>query len=385
MQETLLDVLVIGAGTPGLVVASKLATAGLRVNVLDRAAAPTAAARSASRVSALSLASKSILAQSGLVLDPAQLSAIETMFVWDSLSKACITFSAQANGQDVLAYLVDNAQLNQNLLQHLKNFSQLEVHHSITPARLTIAADAVRLTTTTGQRFAAKLIIGADGGRSWLREQLSMQFTQRDYHQSAIVATIGVERPHKNTAYQCFLPSGPLAFLPLLDPQQCSIVWSTTAAASLLNADEGAFIAALEHNIENKLGKLTLLSPRSVFPLQMRHAKEYVRERVALIGDAAHTFHPLAGQGLNLGLADAACLAEVIIAAYKKQRQFFSLPTLKKYQRERSIDNSNMILAIEGFHQLFTRINPLLVKVRGLGLRWVERTNWLKRGFMNLV
>jgi 2-octaprenylphenol hydroxylase len=198
------------------------------------------------------------------------------------------------------------------------------------------------------------------------------------------VATVRTAEPHGETARQRFLPEGPLAFLPLGESHTCSIVWSTghAHAEALLALDDSEFRAELESAFGSALGAVSEVGPREGFPLRMRHAEHYVVERVALAGDAAHTIHPLAGQGVNLGLLDAAALAEVLLAAAAAGRDPGGLATLRRYERWRRGDNLLMIAAMEGFKRLFAGSLPPLAWARNLGLEITDRLPPLKSLFM---
>ncbi|WP_455219851.1 FAD-dependent monooxygenase, partial [Kaarinaea lacus] len=202
-----------------------------------------------------------------------------------------------------------------------------------------------------------------------VREQAGISIQSTDYKQTAVVATVKTQRYHQETAWQRFLSTGPLAFLPLSDGYS-SIVWSTTPdhAESLLAMDDDTFKQTLAEGFDNKLGAIVEASPRAKFPLRSQHAKNYVKNRLVLIGDAAHTIHPLAGQGVNLGFADAATLAEVLIDTQKAEKDIGSFKSLRRYERWRKGDNLAMLSAMTGFKTLFSNNNVLLKSLRNTGL-----------------
>jgi 2-octaprenylphenol hydroxylase len=234
--------------------------------------------------------------------------------------------------------------------------------------------EAVRLELNNGEVLQTRLLVGADGARSWVREQCGIAVTSTDYHQRAVVATVRTEQPHRDTAWQRFLPGGPLAFLPLPEGY-CSIVWSTTPehADALLAMDETAFCAALTDAFAARLGKVQSAVGRAAFPLSAQHAGRYVQPRIALVGDAAHTIHPLAGQGVNLGFADSAALAEVLIAALQKRQDIGSLGVLRRYERWRKGENLLMLEVMTGFQKLFGSELTAVRQARNLGLNLVQR------------
>jgi 2-octaprenylphenol hydroxylase len=225
-----------------------------------------------------------------------------------------------------------------------------------------------------GAELSADLVVGADGVHSPLRERLQIATQTHDYRQGGLVARVLTEHDHQATAWQRFLPGGPLAFLPTADGW-CSIVWTLPAEAAqhMLTADKPVFHEALGEAVDFRLGRIVDSETREVFPLQRLHAEHYVREHVALVGDAAHAIHPLAGQGINLGLLDAAALAEVVLNARKQQQRIGSLHVLRRYERWRRGDNQLMMTAMDGFNRLFGNTLPVLSRLRNLGLSLAER------------
>jgi 2-octaprenylphenol hydroxylase len=235
-----------------------------------------------------------------------------------------------------------------------------------------------------GRKLTADLIVAADGARSNLRDWAGIKTKGWAYDQTAVVCTATTEQPHQQTARQRFLPEGPLAFLPLSNPHQCSIVWSnsTEEAELLCQLDDEAFKHALTNAFESTLGEITDISQRASFPLALRHATDYVKPGFALVGDAAHTIHPLAGQGVNIGFLDAATLAEVVIEAHQKERDIASLHTLNKYQRRRKGDNIAMQMTMDAFKRTFSNDLAPLRWVRRLGLKTVNKSGLLRKLFM---
>jgi len=230
-----------------------------------------------------------------------------------------------------------------------------------------------------GSGIYGKLLIGADGCESMVRQAARIDFQRKSYDQLGVVATVTSEQPHDKTARQCFLPSGPLAFLPLADGR-CSIVWTLDEdkAKEIMELDDDDFSRRLEQAFEFKLGAVTSVSARAAFPLTHGHANSYVQDGLALIGDAAHIIHPLAGQGANLGIMDASCLATVIHSALEKGRQWNALHTLRRYERQRKGDNLAMEASMSGFKSLFGSDNSVLTSVRNIGLNLVDHLPLLK-------
>ena len=224
-----------------------------------------------------------------------------------------------------------------------------------------------------GRYLQAKLLIAADGANSSIRQYFNFSTKEWDYGHKAIVSTIQTECPNQQTAWQRFMPTGPLAFLPLNnngDLHQCSIVWSqeTEVADSLLSLDDQQFCDQLSAASEHCLGKVLAVETRFAIPLRQRHAANYVAHRVALLGDAAHTIHPLAGQGANLGFADVTALVDEIERAVARGNDIGELSTLTRYQRRRKPDNLTTMAAMEGFKRLFGADNLGLRLLRNMGM-----------------
>jgi 2-octaprenylphenol hydroxylase len=241
--------------------------------------------------------------------------------------------------------------------------------------------DYIELTTHTEKTIKTKLLIAADGAGSRVRTHAKFELSDYDYEHTAIVATVTTEQPHQYTARQRFLPTGPLAFLPLDDPHHCSMVWSAehAYAKKLLSFDDQSFCEILRAEFANKLGDMIAITSRHSFPLRMRHVKNYVRSRLALVGDAAHTIHPMAGQGVNLGLLDAVALAEVVIDAHKKNRDFASLATLRRYERWRKSDTLAMLALVESLKRLFSSHQKPVQSIRNLGLTLTNHSAFVKK------
>jgi 2-octaprenylphenol hydroxylase len=382
MQKTHFDIIVIGAGVVGLAFANILAqhNGKLQIALLDTRfidySAPGASYDN--RVSAISRTSQQLLMHLGVWSDimAFRCSPYREMHVWDSCGNSAIHFRGDDIGETDLGHIVEHQVLNFALLQQLKIYPSVNILPPVYVQKLWQSQEVIRLDLADGTALTANLVVGADGSNSWVRRQANIESYSWDYQQAAVVATVHTELPHGYTAWQRFLPTGPLAFLPLQDPHVCSIVWSTTPkkAQELCEVSPEIFQQQLAVALEYRLGKITTADSRQSFPLKMQHAKNYVKSGIALIGDAVHTIHPLAGQGINLGLLDAAWLAEVILTATTKQRAINTLHTLRRYERVRKTHNWETILAMEGFKQLFGNDSPLLVWLRNTGL---SLTNYL--------
>lgn len=383
------DVVVVGAGVVGLTTALAIAsTSPLTVAVIEEK--PCLDQWNPSndfdhRVSAISHASKHILQHLDVwsSIKSKRVSPYTTMVVWNDRDDNLLQFDAARMGEPNLGYIIEDSVMRLSLLEAL---SQHENISYLSPLKITAvnpASAKMELRCQDDSLLQTNLLIAADGAESSLRHRMNISITSWDYGQTAIVATVKTAKPHQSTAWQRFLSTGPLAFLPLKDPLLSSIVWSVThdVAARLMLLEEEAFARELECAFSEKGGEVVQVVKRNAFPLRMRHATHYVQHRFALVGDAAHTIHPLAGQGVNLGLLDAAALAEVIADAQQKRRDFASLATLRRYERWRKTDTVAMLAAVEGLKRLFSNEQLVLGYLRNKGLHVVNQLPLLKDFF----
>lgn len=387
-----LDVIVVGAGLVGslfaLLLSQDVAARDLRVAVIEGEPCPLPSpdAPFDLRVSALTRASEALIARAGCgeALAAQRHCRYTDMQVWDADGTGEVHFSAGQAGESHLGTLVENRILQAVLTARLAATDGL---HFLCPARVrTLHRERAgwQVTLADGRLLQAPLLIGADGARSRVREAAGIATRDRDYGQQGLVCTVSTARPHAATAWQRFLPTGPLAFLPLADPQQCSIVWTLPAAeaADKLALPDAAFMADLSAAFEQRLGAVTAVGPRAAFPLVARHAEHYTQDGLALIGDAAHSIHPLAGQGLNLGLLDAAALADEMLAALRAGLPAHHPRALSRYSRQRRGDNALMLHAMTGFERLFASDDLHLRILRNAGMRLFDRATPLKHGVM---
>jgi 2-octaprenylphenol hydroxylase len=381
------DIVVIGGGMVGAALACAAGLRDLRIAVIDghppQRVWPEGQADL--RVSALSRASQRILERIGAWPRITALGAspYREMVVWDAIGGAEIGFDSADLGEPDLGHIVENRVTRLALWEQLEQSDKVTLHCPATIEMLAIDEAAGTIRLSDGHLLRARLVVGADGRESLVRETLGIAVSSRDYDQQAIVANVEVGHWHRETAWQRFLPTGPLAFLPLADGR-CSIVWSAEErrAGELLNLDDAAFLAELEQAFQQRLGPILSAGPRAAFPLRMQHAAEYVRPRAALIGDAAHTVHPLAGQGVNLGFLDAASLIDALDHALARGRDIGTLATLRRYERARRGDNAAMLTAMDLFKHLFSNRLPPLVAGRNLGLAAANRIKPVKHLFM---
>lgn len=385
------DVVIVGGGMVGACVAALMARderlAGRSVAVVEPSAprAPSAGAVDL-RVSALSRASERILRHAGAwpLIEP-EACPYSDMVVWDAAGRRdgrdVLRFSAAETGEPNLGYIADNSRVQWALHQspHVRG---------VTPLRaglegLEFDESAARLTLTDGRRYTCALVVGADGGKSRVRELCGIGRAGWTYGQTAVVAHLRPEQSHRGTAFQRFLPDGPLAFLPLRDGR-VSLVWTTTPdeAAALQAMEPADFGRRVTEASDRVLGRVELESGRAGYPLALWHSREYVRPRLALVGDAAHTIHPLAGQGVNLGFLDGAALVEVLGTAAAAGSEVSELRTLRRYERWRRSENALMLGVCDSINRLFGEKNVAVAGLRRLGLGLVAGQPFARRALV---
>jgi 2-octaprenylphenol hydroxylase len=333
------------------------------------------------RVSAITCASQRIFAAVGAWESriAQRISPFRKMRVWDASGSGQIHFDSAALGEPLLGWIIENSVIQNALLERARQFPNVILY---CPAALALASRRehdVHMQLQDGRELCARLLVGADGASSRVRHWAGVDITGWDYAQRAVVATVSTEKFHEETAWQRFLPTGPVAFLPLYDGQ-CSIVWSTTPARAdhLLTIDAATFALELAEASEWCLGAVTAVGPRKAFPLRLQYAQAYVKPRIALVGDAVHVVHPLAGQGVNLGLLDAAALAEVLLEAVAADRDIGSLKVLRRYERWRKGENLLMLGVLDSFKRLFGSSLPPVRWLRNLGLNLTDAAEPIK-------
>lgn len=379
------DVIIVGGGMVGATLAVALsAQESLQIALVEaHSTTPINDNDQAElRVSALTHASETLLKNLAIwpLLKTPRISPFSDMKVWET-SSSLLHFDSAEIGEALLGNIVENKNIQLASLERCQQQDNIDFLCPVKPTSLTDNS----LSLDDGRTITADLIVGADGAHSLLRDWKNIDVHGWDYQQTAVVCTVTTEKSHQKTAWQRFLPEGPLAFLPLKDEHQCSIVWSnSTEEAELLNKlDDDTFMSTLEKAFQHSLGKIIDVSKRANFPLKLRHADHYIEPGFALVGDAAHTIHPLAGQGVNIGFLDAATLAEIVIAAHQKGRNIGSLHTLKKYQRRRKGDNLAMQLTMDAFKRIFGSDLEPIRWARRLGLKTVNQSTLLKKVFIH--
>jgi 2-octaprenylphenol hydroxylase len=385
------DIVIAGGGMVGACLAALLARderlSGWRVAIVDPVApAPPHDDQVDLRVSALSRASERIL-RSLEAWRPVEARACpySAMVVWDAASRAdardALRFSAAETAEANLGHIAENVRVQWALLDSRYARAATQLRSSV--EALEFDDDSARLVLADGRRFSCGLVVGADGGQSRTRELCGIGRAGWNYGQSAVVAHLRTEQPHRHTAWQRFLPDGPLALLPLADGR-ASLVWTTTTAAAgvLRDAEPAEFARQVTRASDRVLGQLDLDSDRAALPLALWHSREYVRARLALVGDAAHTIHPLAGQGVNLGFLDAACLAEVLGDAVEAGRDPFELRILRRYERWRRSENALMLASTDALNDLFGRKSVAVATARRLGMALVAGQPLVRRALV---
>ena len=381
------DIIIVGAGMVGATLACALGQQGFRIGLVEvnKPDFNWPADSVDQRVSAITCASQKIFKSIGAwsAMCDQRVSPYRDMRVWDATGSGSVHFDCAELGEPLLGHIVENRVILFGLHEKLTRLACVDLISPASVTKLDIDSTQASVQLDNGQHLTATLVVAADGSRSRLRELVGIETNGWSYEQHGVVAHITTSQSHQETAWQRFMPDGPLAFLPLSD-DTCSIVWSTTPehARQLLAMDEAAFLDQLQSAFGDRLGRMLKCGPRAAFPLRMQHAKKYTLPRFALLGDAAHTIHPLAGQGVNLGLADAASLAEVIVDARSKREDVGAHKILRRYERWRKGENLAMLSTMDGFKRLFGSKQPLMKWLRNTGLHLTNSTSPLKNMIM---
>ena len=380
------SVIVVGGGIVGATAACALAQAGIDVALLDirNPEREWPADPVDIRVSALTRASQNILQAVGAWENMVQrgVGAYDHMHVWDADSAGVLHFDAADTEFSELGHIVENRVTVAALWDKLETLPSASIICPSRVADLQNNEQSISVLLADGQEIEGDVLIAADGRDSALRQMTGIQTAGWEYNQDGLVATISSEKSHQYTAWQRFLPEGPLAFLPLKNGQ-CSIVWTLshqTAQDYVALSDED-FLQRLEHASQGVLGKMLAVGPRGAFALRFQYAKQYTAERFVLIGDAAHAMHPLAGQGANAGLLDAAAIAELIIKAEQAGRPVGSHKLLRQYERWRKGDNLAMMSSMDVINKMYTNQNEGFRQLRGTGMSWINQSAWVKNYF----
>ena len=383
-----IDVLIAGGGYIGLcpALALKQGAPSLAIAVVDPA--PAGSGARDGRASAIAAAAKRMLGTLGIwdkIVDTSQ--PIHEMIVTDSRLRDAVrpvflTFSGFVDDGEPFAHMVPNGALVGALSEACRD-AGVELIAGDSVADFVTRASAVEAKLGSGRTISARLLVAADGARSRLRDLAGIRTVGWDYGQSGIVTTVQHERPHHGRAEEHFLPAGPFAILPL-PGNRSSLVWSerTEHAERLVAADEFTFQLELERRFGHHLGPIEAIGPRRAYPIGLKLARSFIAPRVALVGDAAHAIHPIAGQGLNLGFKDAAALAETVVDAARLGLDPGTLDILERYERWRRFDTVQMGIVTDGLTRLFSNDNPALRILRDVGLGLVDRLPRLKDSFI---
>ncbi|CAH0524642.1 FAD-dependent 2-octaprenylphenol hydroxylase [Vibrio hippocampi] len=382
------DLTIVGGGMVGLALARALEESDFRIAIIEGITpSETLSPVADSRVSALSRASEVMLRKLGVwqEIEKYRCSDYTGMEIWEQDSFAKIEFQAEQMLQQNLGHIVENQVIQRSLLEVVKKQSNVTLFMPNRCQTMAVGESEVWMTLDDGNVLTTKLVVGADGANSWVRKQQNTPLTHWDYGHSALVANIKVTQPHDKVARQIFTPHGPLAFLPLDEHNLCSIVWSTDPlrAENLVSMPDAEFNKVLAAEFDCRLGLCEVVTERRLFPLKMRYARDFVTERVALVGDAAHTIHPLAGQGVNLGLLDAASLAEELLKLWSAGKDIGRKRNLRYYERWRKAEAAQMIAVMQGFKDLFDGSHPAKKLFRGLGMSLVDKLPPMKQDIID--
>ena len=385
------DIAIVGGGIVGLTLAAALKDAPCRIAIINKGLIDQPLGdKPGARVSAINQANISALKNADVWqhIDASRANPYNAMYVWDKDSFGDIHFAGKDTGgeleSDTLGVIIENQALVNGLAHSVLKQDNVVVIDT-TIERVLSSPQQNMLMLENGDALSCRLLVGADGANSFVRKQANFPITFRDYEHTAIVANIRTQQPHENVARQAFTPTGPLALLPMRDPNVCSIVWSQTpdAAKALQGYSDSEFCNALVAASNNALGPVSLETSRAAFPLTMRYAREWAKDGIVLVGDAAHTIHPLAGQGANLGMQDALALAALLGTLLEEQKDIGQLRYLRPYERARKTEAMKMIAAMDGFKFLFDGNDPLKKLIRGVGLAATDKLSAVKQAFVS--
>lgn len=395
MKSQHFDILIVGGGMVGLTAAAALKQTGLSIGLVERSSQQQLLEFDLSanqiinpedysiRVSAISPANQTFLSQLNVWqrIPTNRYCEYQKMHVWDADGSGEIEFDAAELSVKSLGSLVENHVVQAALIQSLLHTPNVNLIDGQGIQSLETVPDQVKVTLNNGEQLAAKLLIGADGSHSLIRKTLNIPISEASYQQTAFVATVKTTLEHQHTAWQRFTPTGPVAFLPLPDKNLCSIVWSVddNKATNIKSMDKISFANALSAAFEKRLGDVELCSDFQGFPLWQRNAANYLQQRCVLVGDAAHTIHPLAGQGVNLGFQDVEMLCQQISQLLSKGKDFSNLEYLKPFERERKFHNRLTQESMTGLKWLFGHPGMGQTLARNIGINWINRSEFIKQ------
>ena len=382
------DCIVIGGGLSGLTTTLALSKIGLSVAIIDK--------------TSLKMAKKNEGDQRTTAVSASGKKVFEALDVWDSLKKGAepildivvsekgkkghLNFDHQTVGTEPMGHILNNMELKNSLISSIRSQKNIQLFPFKSLNNFFPETGAATIHLNDGSSYEAALLVAADGRNSDGRRIAKIKSTNIDYNQSSIVFTVGHEKPHRGTAYEQFTTGGPIASLPMRG-NKSSVVWSedTEVVGSLMQLDDKDFVAAASYRLNDCLGKMTIIGQRKVFPLKLNYADTIIANRFAMVGDAAHGLHPIAGQGFNLGLRDIANLTEEISNARRLGLDIGSFETLRSYQAARRFDNFSLVAATHGLNRLFTDNNKIVRFIRSSGLDAINTMNPIKNLFMRLA
>lgn len=376
------DIVIVGGGLVGLTLASLCARENLTVVVVEqRKPIDWQVERIDLRCVAISKHSQQLFETIGIWDQIKRVSPYTQMRVWDAQGYGEILFQAQEVGETTLGHIIENGLLLDALWKRVESDPLIRIVVEDKPVSIHVEPGEAILELSSGQSFRCCLLVGAEGKHSWVRSTSGIALERRPYEQTAVVATVQTERAHENTAWQRFLKTGPIAFLPLIDSHQCSIVWSTTPAEAdrLVALASSDFQSECSKALDYRLGKVLNSSTAQQFALEQCHASHYVKPRVALVGDAAHVVHPLAGQGVNFGLKGVLTLVETLAQARRKQGDIGELLALRPYERAHKSFMSSAMFGLEFIRQCFHSPSSVMSELRSLGVNAIDRIPFVKR------
>lgn len=378
------DVAIIGGGMAGLSLSCLLGRAGLDVVCIDKAVPKPSADL---RTTAISFGSRKILEEAGIWAQIKDACPIEDIRILDGNSPLLLQFLSDEVEGRAFGWIVLNSDLRAAMEKAVASYASVRV---IAPAEISDLQkdnDHVRFSAA-GRNYAAKLLIGADGRGSFIREWMDVPVRGRDYKQRAVICTAGHERPHHNRAVEHFWPEGPFAILPMCDDakggHRSAVVFTEHGSdkTSLMRFSDAEFEIALAARFPESYGAVRMIGSRAAYPLSLSHAAAYTAPRTALIADAAHGIHPIAGQGLNLGFRDVKVLADLVAESHRAGRDIGGADLLARYERARRFDNTSMVAVTDGLVRLFSNDMPPVRALRRAGLKIVGRLPAAKRFFM---
>lgn len=389
-METDTNVVIVGGGLTGPSLALALADAGLRVTLVDARPAPTRAEPDFDgRAYSLAIGSKRLLDMVGVWDGVSELAEpIRRVEAGDGATTGPVppfflSFDSADLEEGPMGYMVEDRHLYAALVAQMSRHPQLRMISGQMVTAQTVTPGRVTATLGSGETIAARVLIGCDGRGSGTASRAGISRIGWGYGQTALVCAVQHQQPHGGVARQVFLPGGPLAMLPLKGGHHTSIVWSERedVAGVIAGLPDDAYLAHVQSRVGDHLGPIQLAGRRFTYPLSLSLADRFVAPRLALVGDAAHGVHPIAGQGLNLGMRDVGALAEVLVSAVRRGEDIGALDVLQRYERWRRSDATTLALGMDAVNRLFSNDNPALRAARTLGLRAVASVPSLRRAF----